>query len=144
MDAIDTDLVRGVRQADWSLDIVGSGDYKKIEELWLICPPTATSPLGNTARLPIEMPGTAFQLKVAFVESDGVNSARSLQAQLIGRVTDVETGDCECFIFDYGWQVMSTPWKSNVKRFGTWRSEVAPLTQLNYTVVGIDLPSLGE
>src|SRR5438045_1897656 len=48
------------RPFDWTLDLVQTGDVRKIRELWLVCPPNPHSPFGNTARLPIVEPGTAF------------------------------------------------------------------------------------
>lgn len=139
------DIVAGMRPLDWTLDMVSTGDIKRIVELWLICPPTPTSPMGNTARLPITRPGTAFQLKIATADSSIVRSVSRLQAQMIGRVTDPETGDCECFIFDYQMEAMSTPWKSNIYNMGTWKPNIpglpsiAPLGRLSLDVLGISL-----
>src|SRR5690242_11064514 len=58
------------RHFDWSNDLVATGDVLKIKELWLLCPPNKFSPLGNTARLVIEEPGTAFQFKVGHADSN--------------------------------------------------------------------------
>src|SRR5947209_5353471 len=48
---------------DWTDDLVANGDVRNIEELWLFAPPNPWSPRGNTARLPITVPGRAFQFK---------------------------------------------------------------------------------
>jgi hypothetical protein len=152
------DLIIGRRHLDWSLDICGpSGDWRKIVELWMICPPTAISPAGNTARLPITVPGTAFQLKVGFLDSSIGNSLRRQVAQMIGRVTNEETGDCEVFVYDYAAQALVVcengkdedgkpaygPWKTNVYNMGSWRPNipgtpsVAPIGRLSFEVVGL-------
>jgi hypothetical protein len=80
---------------------VATGDCKDIIELWLFCPPSQTSPLGNTARLPITQPGSAFQFKIATHDTAGIGGPglRTLQAHIIGRVDDAE-GNCTCFIYD--------------------------------------------
>lgn len=139
------DQIIAPRPMSWSLDIVGSGDWQRITELWLFCPMSPTSPAGNTARLPITTPGTAFELHVKTVDSNLVQSVHSLQAQIIGRVMD-STGECECFIYDDTLEGMIALWRSNVYHFGTWRPPIpgkpaiAPLGPLNLKVLGIHLP----
>lgn len=123
------------RTLDWSLDIVGTGDVKRIDELWLFCPRSKTSPGGNTARLKITEPGTAFVLKVGHVSIE----RRQATAVMIGRVENKLTGDCVCFIWDSVMKAMSQPWYSNVYHLGTWREGVAPLGRLAFDVVGLDL-----
>lgn len=134
----------GKRYLDWTLDICGpSGDWKKIEELWMICPSTPTSPGGNTVRLPITPPGTAFQLKVGFADSGLTTTIRRTEAQIVGRVVDEETGACEAFVFDYSIPGLVGPWKSNVNDMGTWRPNIpgmpsiAPLGKLSFDVLGL-------
>lgn len=89
------------RRIDWMDDICATEDCELITELWLLCPPSKISPLGNTARLPIVRPGSAFQFKVATHDTHGVvgPGVRTLQAHIIGRVDNAE-GDCTCFIWD--------------------------------------------
>jgi hypothetical protein len=129
------------RYIDWYLDLAATGDCKRITELWLLCPPSQTSPLGNTARLPIMRPNSAFQFKIATHDSQIVGDGiRTLQAHVIGRVDD-EEGNCTCFAYDPVEDGMVTPettvydpatqhiqvnddgtpyhpMKTNVKRFG--------------------------
>lgn len=134
-----TDIAHaGKRPFDWTLDVVATGDWARITELWLFCPRTRANPVGSTARLPIAEAGTAFQLKIATLSGLGAMQ-RTLQAQVIGRVTDKESGTCECFIYDDVMQSMSEPWISNVYAFGSWRAEIAPLGLLNFEVVGLHL-----
>ncbi len=138
-DTVSDVLFGGKRQLDWTLDIASTRDWRRIKELWLFCPATPTSPAGNTACLPITTPGTAFQLKVATMDSVISESMRAVQAHIIGRVMD-ESGACECFIFDYALQGMLAKWTSNIYRFGSWRDGIAPLGALALPVLGINLP----
>lgn len=145
------DLARGeMRLYDWSNDLVSTGDVMQVKELWLFCPPSRTSPLGNTARLPIVEPGTAFQFKVATADSTGT---RTVQAHIIGRVTNKETGDCECFIWDTEQDGLCTPetpiftlgrepsyaGRTNVYNFRSWRPSIAPLGALKLDDLGVRL-----
>lgn len=127
----------GKRPFDWSLDLVGTGDILKIKELWLVCPPNKISPLGNTARLPIVEPGTAFQFKTANVDALG-SWGRTVVSQVIGRVTNKETGECECFIWDNEIKAMGT-YNTNIYKFGSWRDGVAPIGALALSVQGFKL-----
>lgn len=88
------------RRIDWMDDIAAAGDCKRITELWLLCPPSRTSPLGNTARLPITRPGSAFQFKIATSDNAIIGpGTRTQQAHIIGRVDD-DAGNCTCFAYD--------------------------------------------
>lgn len=140
------------RRIDWMDDLCATGDCKRITELWLLCPPSRTSPLGNTARLPITRPGSAFQFKIAMHDSPGVvgPGIRTQQAHVIGRVDD-EEGNCTCFVWDIVQDGLLTPettvldpmtqqimmnddgapyypLKTNVNRFG-WRIKAGKLAQ---------------
>jgi hypothetical protein len=138
------------RSIDWMDDIVATNDHKKITELWLLCPPSHASPMGNTARLPITRPGTAFQFKTSTYDSRiAGRGIRTLQAHVIGRVEN-EEGDCTCLAYDpvegglvtpetraydkFG-RIMENddgtpfyPLKTNVNRFG-WRVHHGELVQ---------------
>lgn len=142
------------RYFDWSNDLVATGDVLKIKELWLLCPPNKFSPLGNTARLMIEEPGTAFQFKVGMVDSNIAQSIKSMQGHIIGKVTEKETGACECFIYDPIQQGLITPetqmfdssgqivsaGKTSVYNFHSWRpGSIAPLGQLHLPTLGVQL-----
>jgi hypothetical protein len=159
---IKTDFYKGVeRHYDWSNDIVANNDMLRIAELWLLCPPSATSPLGNTARLAITEPGTAFQFKIATADSCIAVTYRSLQAHIIGKVTDKEYGDCDCFIYDPVQGGLLTPetkiydatshdhikrdkhgnilyaGKTNITDFHSWRPSVAHLGRLELNTIGV-------
>lgn len=128
----------GKRPLDWTKDLVSTGDIRKVKELWLICPPSLGNPLGQTARLPIVEPGTAFQFKLGYVDSIPGSSLRSRAHQVIGRVTDKESGACECFLWDVGLQKLGM-WNTSVYDFQSWRPEVAPMGALALDVLGLSL-----
>jgi hypothetical protein len=158
---VKTDLYKGEeRHFDWSNDLVANGDVARIKELWLLCPPSKTSPLGNTARLVITEPNTAFQFKVATADSNFAATSRTVQAHIIGKITNKETGACECFIWDsvqeglitpdtkifdasepdfvkknkYGFPILAG--KTNVYNFHSWRDGIAPLGRLELNTIG--------
>lgn len=156
-----TDIARGEeRLFDWSLDLVATGDVLRVKELWLFCPPSITSPLGNTARLTITDPGTAFQFKVGTAHANGI---RQVEAHIIGRVLEKEEGSCECFIWDTAQNGLITPntpiWdsatrqskrdaagnlvfagKTSVYDFHSWRPDsLAPLGRLELETLGVKL-----
>ena len=138
---VDTKHPMGQRPFDWTLDLVGTGDIRRIVELWILCPQTRFSPAGSTGRLLIEERGTPFQLK--FKTTSGLSSSRVISAQresqIVGRIDDKVTGRCTCFIYDHEWQVLSTPWVTNIYDFGSWRESIAPLRDLSSEVLGFDL-----
>lgn len=99
------------RNLDWGLDLVSSGDYRHITELWLFCPPSSTSPLGNTAYFPIKTACTGFQFKIASADF-GPYQTRYVEAHVIGRVMN-SLGNCEFFAFDYREGGLLTPqWRA--------------------------------
>src|SRR5579859_4491532 len=158
-----TDLSRGgERHFDWSNDLVATGDVLKIEQLWLLCPPSRTSPLGNTAHLDITEPGTAFQFKIATADCAGGTISRHLQAHIIGKVLDKEKGDCSIFAWDEQQQGLITPetliynpatggirldldgnpiyaGRNNVYFFHGWRESMADPGRLELGTLGVQL-----
>lgn len=128
---------RGDRPFDWTLDLIDTGDIKKIRELWLFCPPNPANPFGQTARLPITEPGTAFQFKVANLDAFG-GQGRSLASQVIGRVVDKHEQICECFVWDAGLNALGT-YNTTIPNFGSWRPEIAPIATLSHEVLGLSL-----
>lgn len=135
-----TDVYRGVeRQYEWYEDIVANGDGAHIKELWLLCPANKLSPLGNTARLPILQPWTAFDFKVNHASSNFVQTWKTQEAHIIGRVDDKATGDCTCFIWDDRYSVLCEPFCTNVYNFGTWKSSLPPRGELALEKIGVKL-----
>lgn len=163
---VKTDVYKGIeRHFDWSNDLVACGDVNRITQLWLFCPPSKTSPFGNTAHLDITEPGTAFQFKVAMADSNIAMTSRSLQAHIIGKVTNKETGECDAFIWDDVQQGLCTPeteiydphspqtnfrrvdasgrlctaGKTSVYDFHSWREGIAKLGRLELRTLGVRL-----
>lgn len=127
---------RGVRRLDWTLDLVATGDSRRIREIALCCPD------GRRATLDIVESGTVFQFKTAAL--DGLLSAgeRRLEFQAIGRVTDKASGTCECFVWDYRpapGQPQLLAYKSTIMAFGSWRASLTPLGALGLDVQGFRL-----
>lgn len=132
----------GYRQIDWALDLNATGDLLKIKELWLITPGGHRTIHRGSSEVPIVLqitePGTAFQFKHANNDFLG-GTGRIIEAQCIGKITDKDTGDCECWVWD---RVMGLiEYKSNVNNFGMWRvgSGLMPLTKLSHEVTGLRL-----
>jgi hypothetical protein len=124
------------RPYDWTKDLVSSGDNLKVRELWMICPPNPISPLGNTAKLLITEPGTAFTFKTRQL---AIGSSDLQYHLIIGKVTDTTNGDCEYFVWDCVLQAMSTPMKNNVYDFQSWRPDVGRHGPLALDVLGLHL-----
>src|SRR5947209_4879187 len=84
---------KGLRTLDWALDLVSTGDIKRVKEVTLHCPD------GRTAVLEIPESGTAFQFKTKSMHMLGANDT-GLEFQVIGRVLDKVSGRCECLAWD--------------------------------------------
>jgi hypothetical protein len=119
----------GLRPIDWSLDVVSTGDIYKIREVSLHCPD------GRIATHTIEEPGTCFQLKIASLGT--MSGRRTVQSHLIGKVTDKESGLCDCYIWDR--QLGLIVFHSSVYACGSWRAGVLPLGCLSADVLGLRL-----
>jgi hypothetical protein len=128
-----------IRHFDWTNDLVATGDIMRVKEVWLLCPANKRSPMGNTARMPIVEPGTAFQFKVGSADSDFVTTTKQMEGHIIGRVTNKETGACECFVWDARYRFMTRPWKTTVANMGTWRKNIPPRGPLELTQLGVKL-----
>lgn len=126
---------KGVRKLDWALDIVGTGDIKRVKELSLHCPD------GRVATLEIPETGTAFQFKTKSLNMLGSNDI-DLEFQVIGRVLDKITGRCECFAWDYRplpGEPNLVAYKSTIYNFGAWRNNIVPIGALSIDVQGMRL-----
>lgn len=126
---------RGLRRLDWALDLASTGDAKRIKEITLHCPD------GRNAVLEIPESGTAFQFKTKSMNMLGSNGV-DLEFQVIGRVLDKISGECECFAWDYrplpGEQHL-VAYKTNIHHFGAWRDNITPLGALAIDVQGLRL-----
>lgn len=125
------------RPLDWTLDLVSTGDVRRIAQLWLFCPPNPFYPRGQSDFLEITRPGTAFQLKVRHLHAWGnVMASSLLSSQLIGRVDDPVGGACTCKVWDSQVNVMGN-WSSSIYDMGSWRDGVSPLHALDLDVQGL-------
>ena len=127
------DLRRGgYRALDWALDLVSTGDVKRIKELWLHCPN------GQYAMVTITEPGTALQFSHKSHDFFG-GAGSNIEAQGIGKVTNKETGECECVIWDREKGLI--PYNSNIREFGMWRpnSGLMPVKAFDADVMGLRL-----
>lgn len=120
----------GLRPFDWTLDLTDTSDIMKIKELYLVCPD------GKEAMLKIDEPGTAFQFKTRSMDALG-GTANILEAQVIGKVTDKENGDCTCYIYDRVAGLIE--YRSSIYKFGAWRENIAPIGALSHDVMGLRL-----
>lgn len=130
-DDMSFDLLRGRRPVDWALDIVGAGDIKNIKELHLITPE-------GDACMPIGEPYTAFQFKRGTVMMFS-GCQRIMNAQIIGRVDDKETGACTAVIWDVQEQKLYVDHLTTVHNFSAWREGVAAVGALSLEIVGVRL-----
>lgn len=123
------DRLRGRRPVDWHLDIAGSDDIRRIKELHLI------TPHGDAGML-ITEPYSAFQFKrgTMLVLAD---DKRIANAHVIGRVDDLETGDCTATIWDVQEQRLYVDHHTNVHNFAAWRPGVCAVGALSLDVIGI-------
>lgn len=136
------DPVRGHRPLDWALDIIGSGDNNHIEELMLV------TPQGEVV-MPFYEPRSAFQFKRGTL--DMLSNGRIVQAQIIGRVENRETGVCTACIWDvaghdqYSEQGVLLPEKqhlyldfvTNIHNFEAWHKDIVPVGAMSKEVIGV-------
>lgn len=136
-DTVNDFIKDGKRPIDWTLDLITTGDIYRVKELWLICPPNPGNPTGQTARLPITIPGTAFQFKVANMDVMGA-WGKTRAAHVIGRVDHPETGDCTVFAWDDELRALIAPYQTNIHEFKTWRDSIASPRHISMPVLGLD------
>lgn len=125
----------GLRQLDWALDIVSTGDVHRVKEIRLHCPD------GRTAVLEIADGMEPFQFKTKALNMIGAGDS-FLEYQVIGRVIDKASGRCECFIWDYRpkpGEPNLVAYRSNIYAFGMWRDTCTPLGALGLEVQGFRL-----
>ena len=126
---------RGVRKLDWSLDLVSTGDIRRVREVTLHCPD------GRPAVLEITEDTPPFQFKTKTLNMLGASDI-SMEFQVIGRVIDKVTGRCECFVWDYHpkeGEPHLVAYKTSIYRFGSWRDTLTPLGALGLEVQGFRL-----
>lgn len=123
------DPTRGRRRLDWYLDLVATGDTRRIAEIWL------HSPRGDVA-LKITEPGTAYVLNTNIYNNVNGNDA---VAQAIGRVEDKEKGTGTAFIWDAAVGQMFKDESACVYGFTAWRPGICNPGALNISAMGLSL-----
>ncbi len=133
---------------DWSLDLVGTGDHKRVAELWLICPATKRNPFGSTAHYTFgpHEGGRAVQFKRKTLNPYGIGA----ECQVIGKITDPATGEVNCCIWDGRYKVMVVNFVTTIHNFASWDEAVrirlglerlpatmAPPGQMSKNVLGL-------
>lgn len=119
------------RHIEWREDIVASGDNARIRELHLVTPQ-------GDACLMIGEPYTAFQFKrgTMLPLHSGI---RLMNAHIIGRVDNKETGSCTAVIWDVQEQKLYIDQMTNVRNFAAWRPGVIPVGAIQLDAVGVRL-----
>ena len=126
----------GKRPIDWTLDLVTTGDILKVTELWLITPANV-NPFAHIPRLVVTIPGSIFQFKIANLDAIGA-WGNTRVAQVIGMVTNLDTGDCIIMAYDEELKRLIPPYQTNVQRIQPWRDGLAPVMHISTPVLGMD------
>ena len=124
-------MVARKRKIEWAEDIVASGDTAHIKEIHLITPQ-------GDAYLSIVEPYSAIQFKRGTMMILGAGQ-RIANAHIIGRVDNLETGDCTATIWDVQEQHLYVDHQTNVKTFAAWRPGVAAVGLLALDAIGLRL-----
>lgn len=131
-------LNTGERPVDWTLDLVSTGDIARIRRIWLVCPPHPAYPRGAAPALEVPELGRVFQVKVANLDVLGAWGNYRV-AQVIGKVLDPLTGDCEVLGWDQEERRIVGPYRSNLAKVELWRAGLAPLYHVSVPVLGLHL-----
>jgi hypothetical protein len=120
-----------MRKVEWLEDVIGSGDLARVKEVIL------RTPQGD-AHIQVTEPYTVFQFSRGTMAIDPVSrrTIRIKNAQLIGVVTDKETGDCEYAAWDVQTQQLYTG-VNNVLNFAAWRDGIIPVGKLNLATMDV-------
>lgn len=120
---LDGNRVMRRRSVEWLEDIIGSGDIARVRKV-MLCTPQ------GTAHIEAREPYTAFQFSRGVMNMLGSQYARVKNCQVVGVVTDKETGGCDCAIWDAQTRQLYTM-RNCVKNFSAWREGVIPVGRLN-------------
>jgi hypothetical protein len=119
----------GRRPINWHLDLVATGDVRRIQELWLHTP-------NGPVALQIFQPGTAYQFSSGALALD---QGRQQLAQIIGRVDDRAHGTGVAFIWDLVTRQVYRDDSANVTCFASWRPGIVAPGCLALDALGIVL-----
>lgn len=118
---LDEGKVLRVRSVEWLEDIIGSGDLGNVKEA-MLCTPQ------GIAHFTVTEPYTVFQFSRGTLALLEGNRIKNLQC--MGVVTNKDTGECECAVWDQQTRQLYTMF-NNVKDFQAWREGVIPIGRLN-------------
>jgi len=118
---LDGEKVLRVRGVEWLEDIIGSGDLRNVKEAMLVTPQ-------GTAHFTVTEPYTVFQFSRGTFSM--LANERIKNVQVVGVVTDHDTGECECAIWDQQSRQLYTMF-NNVKNFVKWRDGVIDIGIIN-------------
>lgn len=125
----DGDRMLRKRSVEWLEDLIGSGDLAHVKEVQLHTPQ-------GTVHLLVTEPYTVFQFSRGTMNMMGSEYERIKNCQIVGVVTNKESGTCECAIWDAQTRELYTM-INNVLNFQAWREGVAPIGRLNIEVMDL-------
>lgn len=110
-----------VRAVEWLEDLIAAGDLRNVKEA-MLCTPQ------GVAHFTVTEPYTVFQLSRGTLAAFTGQKIKNMQ--VVGVVTDKDSGDCECAIWDQQTKQLYTMF-NNVRNFTKWREGVADVGMLN-------------
>ena len=129
-----------IRRLEWLEDVIGSGDIAKVKEIHLHTPQ-------GIARTHVGEPYTGFQFSRG--TSALLTGEKLKNLQVIGAVTDKDTGECTFALWDYQdqnlyvdmlWDAekkMVVRGHNSVRDFRAWRGDVIPIGPLNLKAMDV-------
>ncbi len=129
-----------VRRLEWKEDLINSGDIAKVKEIHLHTPQ-------GVARTHVGDPYTGFQFSRG--TSALLTGEKLKNLQVIGAVTDKDTGECTFALWDYQDQNLYVDmlWDNenkvtyrghnSVRDFKAWRDGVIPIGPLNLKAMDV-------
>lgn len=124
---LDGNKVLRVRAVEWLEDLCASGDLKNVKEV-MLCTPK------GTAHLTVTEPYTVFQFSRGTLAA--LTGEKIKNMQCVAVVTDKDTGECECAIWDQQTKELYTI-INNVKDFQAWRDGVIAPGTLNLAAMDV-------
>lgn len=118
-----------VREVEWLEDLIGAMELRNVKEA-VLCTPQ------GEAHFAVAEPYTVFQFARGTQVLIGGKTERIKNMQCVGVVTDQETGDCECAIWDMQTRQLYTLF-NNVKNFTAWREGAVDIGLLNLSALDL-------
>lgn len=120
-----------MRHVEWLEDLIGSGDLGRVKEA-ILCTPK------GEAHFTITEPYTVFQFSRGTMAVDATQgrTIRIKNCQVVGVVTDKETGLCEYAAWDVQKQDLYTG-HNNVLDFRPWHTDMAAIGALDLQAMDV-------